>query len=164
MDINRPKFKVEKTLFDKILITLSTLFLVFHLIYIAFVFNKLPNIIPTHFNSSGYPDSYGSKNTLFILIFISIAFYIFFMLISRVPYYYNYLVIITSENAKRQYKNAVTLILSILAEILLLLFYMDYKTVEVALSKSSTMNYMPIFFLIIFLTLIYFIYKMIKLK
>lgn len=164
MDINRPKFKVRKTLFDKILITLSTLFLVFHLIYIAFVFNKLPNIIPTHFNGSGNPDSYGSKGTLFILIFISIVFYILFMLLSRVPYYYNYLVIITTENAKRQYKNAVTLILAILTEILLLLFYMDYKTVEIALGKSSNMNYMYIFFLIIFLTLIYFIYKMIKLK
>ena len=164
MYINRPKFKVGKTLFDKFLIVLSTLFLVFHLIYTTFVFNKLPNTIPTHFNVSGHPDSYGGKGNLFILMFISMAFYIFFMLLSRVPYHYNYLVIITPKNAKRQYKNAVTLLLSLLTEILLLLFYMNYKTVEIALGKASNMNYMSIFLLVIFLTLAYFIYRMIKLK
>lgn len=164
MDMNRPKIKIEKTLFHKFLIVLSTIILAFHLIYIAFIFNKLPNVIPTHFNLNGIPDSYGSKGNLFILIIISIIFYILFMLLTRIPNHYNYLVTITPKNAKRQYQNAVTLVLSLLSEFLILLFYMDYKTVEISLGKASNINFMCLFILIIFLTLAYFIYKMIKLK
>lgn len=45
------------------------------LIYLAFVWNQLPEIVPTHFGVSGQPDAYGPKWTLIILSAVSVGIY-----------------------------------------------------------------------------------------
>ena len=53
------------------------------LIYLAFVWNQLPEIVPTHFGISGQPDAYGSKWTLLILSAVSIGIYFLLRFIPR---------------------------------------------------------------------------------
>ena len=43
------------------IIALSVLILVNYWIYFIYAYNKLPEIIPSHFTNSGYPDGYESK-------------------------------------------------------------------------------------------------------
>ena len=45
------------------------------LIYLAFVWDQLPEIVPTHFGISGQPDAYGPKWTLIILSAVSVGIY-----------------------------------------------------------------------------------------
>ncbi len=45
------------------------------LIYLAVVWNQLPDIVPTHFGVNGKPDAYGPKWTLAILTVVSIGLY-----------------------------------------------------------------------------------------
>jgi uncharacterized membrane protein len=53
------------------------------LIYLAFVWNQLPDIVPTHFGPSGKPDAFGPKWTLGILTVVSIGLY---FLMRNVPH------------------------------------------------------------------------------
>ncbi len=45
------------------------------MMYLAFVWNQLPDIVPTHFSPSGEPDGFGPKWTLMILSAISVGMY-----------------------------------------------------------------------------------------
>ncbi len=166
MSIDRPKIKVSNTNFDKFLIALSTIILIFQWIYVIRAIFMLPDIIPTHFNFSGVPDSFGSKFTILLLPILLTIFYIAFSLLSRVPQFYNYPVEITKENAERQYKNSRTMFWCLLTEMSIFFFFTTIQTVRISLNKVSTLgNYALLIFLIaVFSTLVYFIYKIIKLK
>lgn len=45
------------------------------LLYLALIWNQLPETVPTHFGLNGQPDAYGSKWTLIILSAVSIGMY-----------------------------------------------------------------------------------------
>ena len=64
---NRPDVRVPRTIIDKILEAI-TLLLLLTMWGIALIFyNKVPDIIPVHFNFAGEADGWGSKINLFIL-------------------------------------------------------------------------------------------------
>lgn len=57
-------------------------------IYLAIIWNSLPQIIPTHFGMNGLPDKYGQKNEIlyvpFIFTVIGISIYFIFRNIHRI--------------------------------------------------------------------------------
>jgi uncharacterized membrane protein len=72
-------------------------------IYLAFIWNQLPDIIPTHFNLQGKPDAYGSKvfGTL-LLPGINVLLYFLLLFIPRIdPRYKNYSIFKKSYHAIR---------------------------------------------------------------
>ncbi len=42
--------------------------LVVPFLYLALVWNQLPEMVPTHFNAQGEPDDYSSKNALAVML------------------------------------------------------------------------------------------------
>lgn len=51
-------------------------------LYLAYIWNSLPQTIPTHFGASGKPDAFGSKNELFTvpIIFSVMGIFTYFLL------------------------------------------------------------------------------------
>ena len=93
------KYKNINRLLDIIGSTLLILLIVTTFMY----WGKAPDMVPTHFNFKGEIDSYGSKNTLFILLPIVIITYIGLAILSKYPQVYNYCIEITSRNKEKQY-------------------------------------------------------------
>jgi uncharacterized membrane protein len=59
----------------KILNYLMWAVIVVPLLYLALVWNQLPETVPTHFGISGKPDAYGPKWTLMLLSAVSVGMY-----------------------------------------------------------------------------------------
>lgn len=63
--------------------SLLWLLMLLPLAYLAYVWNSLPETIPTHFNAAGEPDGWGSKNTLiYVSAFLGLGIY---LLMSVIP-------------------------------------------------------------------------------
>lgn len=65
---------------------------------------QLPETIAIHFNFSGEPDGYGSKETIFFVPAITTVVSVILTLLSQIPHQFNYLVTINEANAERQYR------------------------------------------------------------
>ena len=63
--------------FEKQLNWLAAGVTVGHLLLIGFNYTQLPDQVPIHFDITGKPDSYGSKNTIWIIVGLAIIMYFF---------------------------------------------------------------------------------------
>jgi uncharacterized membrane protein len=107
---SRPRIIPELTIIDKVL-EMTGLFLIV-LLWLLTIYNflRLPSSIPLHFSSSGEPDNYGNKATLFLIPFINTVLFILLSYLNKRPHLFNFPVKITPENAQAQYKNAIRLL------------------------------------------------------
>lgn len=64
MDDNRPSLKIKKEIIDYFLELGALIVLISTWGFTIYNFNKLPDIIVTHFDLSGKPNGFGSKNTI----------------------------------------------------------------------------------------------------
>ena len=140
--------------------------LVVALIVITFIYwVKAPDIVPIHFNFKGEIDSYGSKNTLFILLPIAIIIYIGLAILSKYPEVCNYCIEITPRNKEKQYSMASTFIRIMNVEILTLVLFIQ---ISIAISmnngKSISIVFLPIALFILFGSVGFYIYKSVKFK
>ena len=118
---NRPIIKIELTIVDKIIEAIALLVLASTIILVAYYYNKLPGIIPTHFDFSGKVDDYGSKSSIFTLPILSTLLYIGLTVLNKYPQTFNYLGEITLDNAESQYRFA-TRFLRVLKLIVMITF------------------------------------------
>lgn len=162
----RPDLNIQLTWKDKAIILISTVPIIFILVYLKMVWSDIPEIIPTHFGFSGVPDDFGSKNSLFIIVIIAISLHILLLVLSKAPKCYNYPVYITEKNAEPLYKIGKQLIILIDLEISFLFSILIWENVQTALGKANGVNSKILFLFIgvIFITLIYEIVKMYKVK
>jgi Protein of unknown function (DUF1648). len=162
----RPKLNIPNSNLENILGIIAALVLLTTWIYLIGSWGKIPRQIPTHFGFSGKPDSWGNRGAILTLPIITSLLYILLTITSKFPQYYNYIVDITEENAKRQYQNARTLMAWMAVEITVVFSYLEWKSIQVAMNKSNglAVYFLPIFLLFIFGTLGFYTYRMFKLK
>jgi uncharacterized membrane protein len=131
-----------------------------------YYYKELPETIPIHFNGLGEADGYGSKKTIFMLPIIATMLYFFLFYLSRSPETFNYSVKITPENKEQQYNNAVRLMKIMSVVIVIIFLIIDYSTIKTALNKENNIGFytLPLVLSIIFVPIIYYIYKSFKLK
>lgn len=164
-NLKRPDIKLPFTLIDKVLILVSTIPIIFMMIYLKIVWSDIPEIIPTHFGFSGAPDDFGSKKSLFIIIIISISLHMLFAFLSKIPKYYNYPVSITDGNAESLYKIGRQLILVTDLEASFFLSALLWQNIQAALGKTYGVSEIIFPFIgVIFFTIIYEIIRMCKVK
>lgn len=126
---------------------------------------KAPDIVPIHFNFKGEIDSYGSKNTLFILLPIAIIIYIGLAILSKYPEVCNYCIEINDKNKEKQYSMASTFIRIINVEMLAIFFYIQISmAISMNNGKSLSITFLPITLFILFGSVGFYIYKSVKLK
>ncbi|MFB1082818.1 DUF1648 domain-containing protein [Jeotgalibacillus sp. JSM ZJ347] len=162
---DRPLIKVEKPLWAKVFSWISLVLLIAASVYLALSWEDLSGVIPIHFNASGEADGFGGKWSAIMLPVIGFVMWGGLTALEKVPHIYNYLGKITEENAEKQYLNGV-LMMNVIKNLCVLLF--AYITYEITLigaggSTSLTSGVMPVFLILLFGSIGWFIYRSIKL-
>ncbi len=152
--------KLKYTKFQIALETIGLLLLVGMIFFIYTQWNQIPQQVPMHYNSVGEIDRWGSKYEILFLPAISILLYVFITAVSFFPQIWNVPVQITDENKEVVYLSTKDLLISVKVEMLTLFFYINYHT---ATAQPLSIAFSPVFIIIIFGTLIFFIVRTIRL-
>jgi uncharacterized membrane protein len=157
-----PKLKVKRTTIDWVIEFVGLVFMII-LIALPLVYSKqLPDKIPTHFNISGVPDSFGSKFSLWFLPVMGFVMYIGITIIESFPNIYNYPVKITPENMMQQYKLATRLMRTLKTVLLMTFSFITYKTINTGLGKTIGLGkaFLPVSLILTFGVIIIFVVNM----
>ena len=119
---------------DKFFEALAIISVLANAAIISFSYPGLPDVIPTHFNFSGEPNQYGSKNTLWITVAVSVFIYMLTGIISMFPESFNYPS--QKEDKEAQYRLGAKLMRSLRASVL---FFVTTTTVVIVQSAKSGM-------------------------
>jgi hypothetical protein len=152
--------KLKYTKLQLVLEVIGLLFLGGMIVFIYTQWDQIPQQVPMHYNALGEIDSWGSKYQTLILPTISILLYIFMTVVSFFPQIWNVPVQITDENKEAVYLSTKNLIIFMKVEILAMFFYLNYHTVT---AQPLSIIFLPIFMIIIFGTVIFFIVRTIRL-
>lgn len=160
----RPVIKIAYSKTEKALEVVSIILIAVNIYVLIKYYNMLPYTIPKHFNGAGVPDAFGNKGGILFLPILVLVMYILFTVLSKFPQVYNYPVEINEENAEFQYKAARTMMIAIKAEIAGCFTYVEFRTVMVALGKAKGLGigFLPVFLVLLFGTIIFYIVKISK--
>lgn len=155
-----PQYPIYKIILEII----SGAAIVVSIVLLLKYYSILPNIIPVHFNDSGRPDGYGSKNLIFILPGISLIIYFFPEILLKSTNIYKYFMPITKENAKHQFRYARQLMYILKVEFIISIMYIEWTSIGVALNRSDGMVswFLPAFLAVVFGTLAVYIRSSLK--
>ncbi len=157
--LKRPVFKLEMEPVDWILEILSVVGLLCFLGFAIYQYANLPDTIPTHFDSGGNPDAYGSKKVMWLFPAVALVLYAILTVISRIPQKLNYFVKITQSNARIQYLLVVRFIRYLKLIMILMLFYIGYVSVMISQHASTNIGawFLPVYFSVIFIPVIIYL-------
>lgn len=127
---DRPKLKIELTTLDKITELVGWIFIIALWSMTIISYNQLPDIIPTHFNLKGEVDGYGEKWTILLLASLATFLFLAMTFLNKFPHRFNYLTVITKDNALRQYTIA-TRVIRFLKILMVAIFLLTtYQTIK----------------------------------
>jgi uncharacterized membrane protein len=157
----RPILKIPLSPTEYGLEVFAVLGLLFGFMTARLYWTRLPESIPTHFGAAGRPDAWGPKWNLLLLPAVSLLMYALITIVSRFPHIYNYPVQITEENAERQYRIARSLMYWLKAEIVWLLTYLEWGSIQVALGNARGLGVtmLPILTVIMLATVGIYMYR-----
>ncbi|MPQ45302.1 DUF1648 domain-containing protein [Clostridium tarantellae] len=153
--------KIKREKFDIILNVLCLIILISISLFLIVIWSKIPDKVPMHHDFAGNIDRWGSKLEIIILPISAWIMYIFFAIIEKFPQVWNTGVKVTEENKERVYAIILHLISTI--KFILVCVFM-YFTVQTALAFELSVLFLPIFFIVIFGNLLYWIWKLFKVK
>ncbi|WP_174614301.1 DUF1648 domain-containing protein [Virgibacillus ihumii] len=161
MNLSNPKVKVPATKWELLFHFLSLVVMLSTIVYAIYQYESLPDRIPTYFNAQGEADGWGSKSSIFILPVITALTFILLYFLTKAPHIFNLPVTITEDNAPRIYSLARTMMAVFNFEIVLILSYATWSTIQ-ATRGESTLGVGFILFTIFvpLITMILFIIKM----
>lgn len=133
----RPRLDIPRTRVDFAFEIIAVVGLLMGLLNLFLDFAKLPESIPTHFNFKGDVDSWGGRDSLWLLAGFLVVIYISMSLVARIPHLYNYPCKITDDNAERQYRLGRQFITLLKAEIVWLFTAIIRSTIDVAMGQST---------------------------
>lgn len=129
----RPKIKIPKTGSEWIWDIIGLLFYAGSIVFLFFVWNRLPDEVPAHYNAVGEVDRWGSKWELLILPGIG-AFILFFMqVLEKYPELHNYPKRFNEVNAKQFYLQSRKIINQIKNSCLIIFAIILFESVSIAL-------------------------------
>lgn len=102
----RPKIKLKLSPVDWLFDFVSIGLILFMWVLVLYMYNSQSDTIATHFDLTGKPNGYGSKQTLLGVPSIATASCILLFVLNRFPHSFNYPVTITEENAALHYSLA----------------------------------------------------------
>ena len=117
---------------------------------------RLPAIIPTHFNAAGQPDGWGSPRTLLLFPVIGAGLYLLMTWVARHPSAFNFPVRVTPRNRQQLEALALSMIAWLKAEVLCILAAVQWSAIR-AISHPQpglTLVVMPILLVVVFATII----------
>lgn len=164
MGNERPRIAIPMSVLDIMVEAFAALGVLFNVVLVGYAWARLPAVIPSHFNTSGQIDGYGSKNSLVVLVALILVFYLLLSLLARFPHIYNYIIEITEQNAEVQYKLSVRLMRFLKLEFVLIFSYIQFAMVSTALNHKFLLGmfFLPVSLFMVSATLVFYIYRSIK--
>lgn len=98
------------------------------ILYLLCIWNRLPDMIPTHYNGAGETDGYGGRWAIWISPVFMVLMYCFLSLVERHPRWWNTAATVTKENCKRVYGTLKNIIVSFKFVITLIFAYISIWT------------------------------------
>ena len=162
--MKRPVVKIVPTIGEKIVELLGLLTVICMVIFPYVIYDKLPEIIPTHMNILGDIDGYGNKDSFSLLPFFGLIVYIGISILQKYPHAFNYPVEVNEENYLQLYTLGIKCLRNIKIIVTLTIAYITYHFACNAFGIKVSI--IPVTFLTsgVFITLIYYIIKMSKCK
>ncbi|MNK55832.1 hypothetical protein D3C87_748530 [compost metagenome] len=160
----RPRIKLKLTVGDRILELLGW-FSLFLLWYVTTVnYNKLPEIVPVHYNLEGKADKFGARWTILLLPGLATILYLAMTAVNRFPHLFNYPVKITEENASQQYTVASRLIRYLKFIVVVIFGVIAFRSIPNAAATSGGLGnwFLPFVLLSVFVPVVYFLIKSIE--
>lgn len=160
----RPKIKIVLHFSDKLIELLGGLSVIILWVFVIWIYIKLPEIIPVHYNESGNPDYYGNKLSIFLLPLITSIIYAALTKLNKYPHIFNYTEEITEENALQQYTFGTRMIryVKFTVSILFLLIVITAMDEDIVESDGLGVWFLPVILLIIIVPL--FVFTVISIK
>jgi len=131
------------------------------LIYLFLNWSSIPDIIPGHYNAMGKIDRMGSKNELLILPIIGWLMYLILTVIENLPQIWNTGVTVTEENKERVYRILKNLFNTVKLIMVAIFVYLTINSSQVI---SLSVWFLPLFLLLIFGSMTFFIVKLVRIK
>lgn len=150
--------KISFTRYQKIGEILSALLILSLIIYVIASWNHIPEKIPTHFNFKGEIDSWGSKNTIFFDVGMTIGLYLLLTVVNFFTNIWN--VPSAKKSPERAYKLCRDMLINLKIIIILNFSYITYCTVEQI--NMSAMLTIAFLILVLVVTFGYTVYILIK--
>ncbi|EGQ26347.1 hypothetical protein HMPREF9372_1627 [Sporosarcina newyorkensis 2681] len=164
METEKPKMDIPKPGVAKVFDLLTVALFAAGLAYLLLHWNRLPDQIPAHFGANGEVDRWGSKFELFILPAIALFLWIGLSVLEKYPHLYNY-INLHPDNVEIQYRYGV-IFMNVMKNLsTLLMAFIMWQLTDIALGRTESLN-MPIFIgilAVLFISMGYYFYRMIKL-
>ena len=151
--------KLKRNRYDLFTNILCLILLIGILIYLFIHWNSIPDKIPGHYNAMGEIDRMGSKGEILILPIISWIMYLGMTVLEKFPQVWNTGVKVTEENKERVYRTLKNMI-STMKVIVIAVF--SYLTINSAQALSLSVWFLPVFLILIFGSIIFFIIRLIR--
>lgn len=153
------ELKLKRSWYDLFGNILCLVILIGILIYLIIHWNSIPDKIPGHYNGMGEIDRMGSKGEILVLPIISWLMYLGMTVIERFPQVWNTGVRVTEENRERVYRTIKNM-LSTMKLIIVAVF--SYLTINSAQVLPLSPWFLPVFLILIFGSIIFFIIRLIR--
>ena len=150
--MNKWLSKIDYKKVNMIMDAISALSIIGMIVCTFFLWKNSSDRVPMHYNFNGEVDTYGSKSSMLILLFIDVICYVGIALLSKYPEVYNYCVEINEENREKQFLMAQTFMKAINAEITVIFFYIQLHTlIGITTGRQNlSVGFMPLFLIILF--------------
>lgn len=153
--------KIKKGKLDIILNILCLILLIGTTDFLVIYWNNIPSEIPIHYDFAGHVNRMGSKKSYIILQAIIWILYVLMTVIEKFPKIWNTGIEVTDENREQVYATLLHL-LSSLKFIIVCIF--TYLTIKGIFSLQLPVWFTPVYLLLVFGNMGYWIWRLLKLK
>lgn len=151
--------QIRRSKYDVVINLICLLLLSGVVAYLAINWSNIPDKIPGHYNAMGEVNRWGNKGELLILPIIGWIMYIGITVLEHFPQVWNTGVTITEDNKTRIYRILKSMIGTIK---LLVVGVFMFLTVNSAMSKALPAWFLPVFLVLIFGSILFFLIKLTK--
>ncbi len=153
--------KINRSSYDMIVNIICVALLLGIILYLVFSWNSIPEKIPGHYNAAGEIDRWGSRGELLILPIVSWILYLGMTVTEKFPQIWNTGVQITDKNKEQVYRILKNLIGTVK---LITVAVFSFISMKSSLGKGLPMWFLPLFLVLMFGSITYFILKLMKIK
>lgn len=158
--MKRPVVKIIPTFGEKIVEILALMIVVSMMIFSYVIYERLPEIIPTHIDIRGEIDGYGDKYSFYVLPLTGLIIYLGVSILQKYPHAFNYPIDVTEDNCRQLYLLGVKCLRFCKTTCVLIFAYYTYHYACTALGITTIIFPAIILFIGLLFGIIFYIVKM----
>ncbi|UJL45374.1 DUF1648 domain-containing protein [Virgibacillus sp. NKC19-16] len=162
---DQPNIKIPASTWENVFHLFAFILIITMFVYAIFMYSKLPDEVPIHFNAAGEADNWGGKGAIFMLPFISLPMFMLLFFLGRVPHTHNYPVKVTEQNAPKLYRESRLMLSVINFEVVAIFSLITWEMAQSAQGNGAMGIWMIVLVTVVPLATVgYFLLRMNRLK